>query len=341
MRRLPLVLSVLLLLLLLCASASADIVKDFSYTPRDHAVKLKFTAKGYDTVVVYYSNLLDKGSMTFKVKKNGRYSCTIPLPNTYPGNNVAITVKSDRGRELMKKTYVQTALEDIPPVEQSPSGRLVGVTVCIDPGHQGHDLKIYAKEPLGPGLSGFHETGNGQAQGIKTKRYESTVVLEVGLKLRNALLQEGAKVVMTREDQKTAVTNMRRAEIANENKADVFIRLHCDNAENRSARGIFVYVPATSDYAKKVADVETYYHYGEIMLKAMKKATGVTKGTVRQNGHYVASNWAKMPAFLIEIGFMSNAEDDVLISTPEFQQNIIAGMVNGIEKLCRLRKVIK
>ena len=53
------------------------------------------------------------------------------------------------------------------------------------------------------------------------------------------------------------------------------------------------------------------------------------------------ADWAKMPTFLIEFGFMSNPEDDVLISTPEFQENLVNGIVNGIEELARLRGVIE
>ncbi len=338
MRRRFFVPILLLFLVLLCSSASASIIKDFTFTPRDHAVDLEFSAAGYDSVVVSYTNSFEKGKVSLRAS-DGHYTCTLKLPKTYPGNNVAVTIKSNRGKELLKKTYVQTAMEDIPVVEQSPTGRLVGVTVCVDPGHQG--VELYAKEPMGPGLSGYHKTSNGQAQGVATRRYESVVVLEVGKKLRNALLQEGATVVMTREDQETPVKNVRRAEIANESGSHVFIRLHCDNSGNKKARGIFVYIPLSSTYAKAVADKDTYHEYGEILLKAMQKATGVTKGTVRQNNSYVASNWATMPTFLIEMGFMSNEEDDILVSTPDFQEKIIAGMIDGIEEICRMRGVIE
>ena len=327
-----------LLLVLFCSSASAAVVKDLTYTPKDHAVDLEFTAPGYDTVIVSYTNLFDNGKITLK-SEDGHYSCTISAPSTYPGNNVAVTIKTPRGKVLMKKTYVKTAMEEIPLAEQAAEGRLKGVTVCVDPGHQG--VELYAKEPMGPGLSGYHKTSNGQAQGVVTRRYESVVVLEVGLKLRNALLQEGASVVMTREDQNTPVTNVRRAEIAAEGGADVFIRLHCDNSGNKNARGIFVYIPLSSTNAKAVADAKTYRTYGEALLKAMKEATGVTKGTVRQNNSYVANNWATMPAFLIEFGFMSNPDDDLMISTPEYQQHLIEGMINGIEEIARMRGVIQ
>ena len=337
MRRL-LFIALALALVLACSAASAAVIKDFTYTPLDHAVELEFTAEGYDSVVINYTNSFDKGKITLK-SADGHYTCKIDVPSTYPGNNVSVTIKSSKGKELMKKTYVKTAMEDIPLAEQAAEGHLKGVVVCVDPGHQG--VECYAKEPMGPGLSGYHNTSNGQAQGTYTRRYESVVVLEVGKKLRNALLEEGATVVMTREDQETPVTNMRRAEIANDAGAHVFIRLHCDNSGNKNARGIFVYIPLSSTYAKAVADKDTYRTYGEALLKAMKDATGIVKGTVRQNNSYVASNWATMPAFLIEFGFMSNTDDDILISTPEFQQKLVEGIVNGVEEIARMRGIIE
>lgn len=326
-----------LLLGLFLSVACADIIKDFSFTPLDHAVELTFSVKDTEKVVVHYTNSLEKGKLELS-SADGHFSGTLSLPATYPGNNVAVTVKTPRGKELLKKTYVQTALEVIPLEEKAASGRLSGVTVCVDPGHQG--VAIGLKEPMGPGLSGYHHTTNGQAQGVYTRRYESVVVLEVGQKLRNALLREGADVVMTREDQQTPVSNVRRAEIANEAGADLFIRLHCDANKNKKNRGISVFMPLSSTYAKQVADTETYRTYGDALLAAMLEKTGVAKGFVRQNNNYVASNWAKMPAFLVEMGYMSNEEDDKLLSDPVFQENIIAGMVEGLIQVAQLRGLI-
>ena len=339
MRRLFLVCFLAVSLLMLAASsASAAVVKDFAFVPRDHAVDITFTAPGYDAVVVSYSNSLEKGTLSL-VPQDGVFSGTIILPATYPGNNVAVTIHSSKGKELMKKTYVQTALTEIPIVEKAASGRLAGVTVCVDPGHQG--VAINLDEPMGPGLSGTHHTTNGQAQGTATRRKESVVVLEIGLKLRNALLEEGADVVMTREDQDTAVSNVRRSEIAKEGNADLFIRLHCDNSSNKNKRGIHIYIPLSSTYAKQVADKDTYRSYGEALFQAMSEATGVTRGGVTQNNSYVANNWATMPAFLVEMGYMSNRDDDIMLSTEEYQAKVVQGMVDGLVAVARLRGLIE
>ena len=328
----------LLLLLAACSAAGADAVKDFSFTPLDHAVEVTFSAEGYDTVKVVYGSAQEKGELVLEAG-SGRFTGILSLPETWPGNNVSVTVRSAKGRELMKKTLVQTAVADIPAVEKAPSGRLSGVTVCIDPGHQGVPIKL--SEPLGPGLSGRRISNNGQAQGTVTRRKESVVVLEIGLKLRNALLLEGADVVMTREDQQTAVSCVRRAEIAAEGGADLLIRLHCDSSSDKNRRGIHVYLPLSSDYAKQVADPATYRTYGDALYGAICEATGIHRGSVVQNNSYCTSNWATMPAFLVEMGYMSNAQDDAMLSTEEYQEAIIRGMVDGLEAVARLRGIIE
>jgi hypothetical protein len=134
-----------LLLGLFLSVACADIIKDFSFTPLDHAVELTFSVKDTEKVVVHYTNSLEKGKLELS-SADGHFSGTLSLPATYPGNNVAVTVKTPRGKELLKKTYVQTALEVIPLEEKAASGRLSGVTVCVDPGHQGVAIKKVSTE---------------------------------------------------------------------------------------------------------------------------------------------------------------------------------------------------
>lgn len=331
-------LTVLILAVLLCSCALAkDAIQDFTWTPGDHCGTFTFTAGDNQAVMLCYSNSLESGTVILHAE-NGVFSGTLNVPNTYPGNVVAITVKDLSQKQLMSKTQVNTAIQEIPVVEKAAEGPLSGITVCVDPGHQG--VAIGIKEPMGPGLSGYHTTTNGMAQGTFTRRYESVVVLEIGMKLRNALLSEGAEVVMTRVDQNTAVSNVERADIANNSNSDLFIRLHCDSSSQKTKNGIHVYIPLSSDYALEVADKETYLTYGEALLNALFASTGVTNGSVRQGNGYVANNWAKMPSFLVEMGYMSNVREDILLSDPEYQDLLVEGMVEGLKEVARLRGLI-
>lgn len=333
-----LVLLVLCVCVCACALAAKDVITDFRWTPGDHSIEYEFTCPGENTVLLCFSNALESGTDIIHGQK-GVFKGTVVLPRAYPGSNVTITINSLVQKPLMGKVQVSTAIAEIPAVEQAAEGRLKGITVCVDPGHQGVPIGI--REPMGPGLQGFHNTDNGMAQGTFTKRMEAVVVLEIGLQLRNALLQEGANVVMTREDQNTPVSNVERAEIANNAGADLFIRLHCDASSQKAKNGIHVFVPSISDYAREVADKETHLAYGQAMLDAILATTGCAKGSALLSNEYVASNWAKMPAFLVEMGYMTNVREDILLSDPAYQQLLVRGMVDGLVEVARMRGLIE
>lgn len=214
-----------------------------------------------------------------------------------------------------------------------------GVTVCIDAGHQENGR--FVNEPIGPGLTGSTSGKGGMAQGTKTNRRESIVCLEIGMLLRDELLRQGANVVMTREDQTTFHTNIERCEIAEAGGAQIMLRLHCNNSSNRSKRGIQVYGPLNSDYAKAVADADTYREMGQKLLDAMKTRVGMTlansTGMVRLNDNYVGNNWAKMMCFLVEMGYLSNPAEEYLLVTPVYQQWLAEGMADGVYEIAVAR----
>ena len=170
-------------------------------------------------------------------------------------------------------------------------------------------------------------------------RKESIVTLEVGVLLRDLLLAEGATVVMTRDTQKTFVGMLERADIPNNAGADFVLRLHC-NSGNQWAKGIQVYCPSDSSYAREVADMDTYRTMGNTLLSAIKAATGQTRGDCTLNNSYVGNNWSKMPSFLVEMGYMTSQEEDYLLSTPVYQQWLAQGMVEGVVQLAQLRGLI-
>ena len=105
--------------------------------------------------------------------------------------------------------------------------------------------------------------------------------------------------------------------------------------------GIQIYGPRNSTYAKAVASVEEYKTLGQAFLDEMKKKTGfelVSKtGNVALNDNYVGNNWAKMLCFLVEMGYMSNAGEDIKLATPEYQTQLAEGMVEGVYQVALMR----
>lgn len=203
---------------------------------------------------------------------------------------------------------------------------LSGMVIVLDPGHQ--KKANSDQEAVAPWSSETKPKVSSGTSGVSTKRPEYEVVLEIALKVRDKLQSMGATVIMTRTTNDVDISNIERARIATENNADVFLRLHCDSSESSSSRGIGVFVCSKSDFADQKK-------WGDWLGNCLSSSTGSKfRGTV-SNTTYSGLNWAtSVPSFLLEMGFMSNSEDDRLLSDPAYQEKIC----NGVAAFCNKMK---
>ena len=112
-------------------------------------------------------------------------------------------------------------------------------TIVIDPGHQAKGDS--SKESIGPGASETKAKVTIGATGIYTKQKESELALKVALLLEKELKQEGYNVIMTRKTNNINISNSQRAKIANNAKADAFIRIHADSYDDSKVnRNIYI-----------------------------------------------------------------------------------------------------
>lgn len=202
------------------------------------------------------------------------------------------------------------------------TGRLDGLTIGIDPGHQAKANN--EKEAVSPGSSEMKAKVSSGTQGVSTRIPEYEVNLQVALLLQDALEAEGATVVMTRETNEVDISNRERAIMCNEAGCDLVLRIHCNGSENRSVNGIGLYVRATGDCA------EESYAACEAILPAMAEATGAKAQGIYKRDSYTGLNWSSVPSILVEMGYMSNAEEDEKLCDPEYQALLADGMVEGI-----------
>ena len=200
-------------------------------------------------------------------------------------------------------------------------------TVVIDPGHQGKGDS--RPEPVGPGSSQTKPRVSSGTRGVATGIPESELVLAVSLKLRDALVAAGVDVVMTRTTQDVDLSNIQRAQIANQAGADLFVRIHADGHDDPATAGIHVLYPAviggwTDDIAavsKKAAALAQH----ELIA-----ATGAKDRGIDARSDMTGFNWSDVPVILPEIGFMTNAAEDRLLATPAYQDAIVGALARAI-----------
>ena len=201
--------------------------------------------------------------------------------------------------------------------------------IAIDPGHQAKGN--YEKEPVGPGATEQKTKVSSGTQGVFSKVPEHVFTLDLSLKLQNALIAKDYEVVMTRETANVDISNIERAEVANNAEADIYIRIHADGAENQAANGISVLYPSEKNaYVAELSPDSK--RLAQIVLDEMCEATGAKNRGIIKRDDLSGTNWAQMPVILIEAGFMTNKEEDKKLQDPEYQEKLVQGIVNGIEE---------
>ena len=199
----------------------------------------------------------------------------------------------------------------------------------MDPGHQ---LKVNSGlEEIGPGSSKKKLKVSSGTRGVATKKYEYQLTLEVGLKLRDVLQKEGYHVFMVRETHDVDISNKERAIKTNNAGCSLYIRLHADGINNSSTQGASVLTSSPENpYTKSVQKSSDKFSHD--ILSEYVKATGAKNRGVVYRDDLTGTNWSKVTNTLIELGFMSNPAEDKKMSTLEYQNKMVTGIVNGIKK---------
>lgn len=199
---------------------------------------------------------------------------------------------------------------------------LSGIKIGIDPGHQAHANSEL--EPVAPGSSEKKAKVAAGTTGVKTGTPEYVRDLEIALQLRDALKQLGAEVYMTRETHDVDISNQQRAIMMNELNVDLVLRIHCNGSTDRSVHGIGLYVNKTGAIA------ESSLQAAEALLPAMVNATGARSCGIFKRDTYTGLNWSEVPCILVEMGYMSNPGEDLLLADADYQQKLVDGMAQGI-----------
>lgn len=184
--------------------------------------------------------------------------------------------------------------------------------IVEDPGHGGRD----------PGAIG--------PAGVQ----EKMITLAVARKVAE-ILRPVADVRLTREDDRvlgaSIITDLQvRADMANSWGADVFVSIHCNSAADRSAHGCEVYTSPGQTSADALA--ESIIKSMEAALPELTLRKDLADGDSDKEAAFAVLMWTKMPAVLIELGFISNPSEEALLENPAFQGRAARAIAEGIAK---------
>ena len=209
-------------------------------------------------------------------------------------------------------------------------------TIMIDAGHGGHD-------------------GGATGNGIKEKDLNLQFAKLVGKMLK----AEGFNILYTRSTD-IFIPLEKRTAMANAKKADIFVSIHCNANTDTRVSGLETYtlnLARTEDAvrvaarenavdAKRISDLQ--FILTDLMLNSkMKESTDLARGVQKETVKSIRSNWplkdhgvreapfyvlmgAKMPAVLIEIGYITNADEAAKLKSDAYLQYLAQGIVDGI-----------
>ena len=217
------------------------------------------------------------------------------------------------------------AEEPAPEPEPEPEPAATGYTVAIDAGHQASGN--FDHEPIGPGASQTKIKVSSGTAGRTSGVAESRVNLDVALKLRDYLAAKGVNVVMVRETEEVDIPNSERAAIANDAGSDLFIRIHCDGSEDTSRNGLCTLVPGINEWTGPIYEQSSLA--GNLVQQHAVAATGAADLGVVERTDLSGFNWCTVPVVLVEMGFMTNPDEDLRLVDPAYQDLLAQGIGDG------------
>lgn len=188
-----------------------------------------------------------------------------------------------------------SSTKSVPVKKKRVPGTLKGITIALDPGHGGNDR----------GTTGTRGTD------------EKNITLQTAELLAGKLKDAGATVVMTRNSD-TYVSLRKRTSIAQQEGADAFVSLHFDANPDRSITGFTTYYTQSAQQP-----------FAQSVNEGLSSTIDLTnRGT--QPANYLVLRENRLPAVLIELGFLSNSSEERVLTSSYFQEQASQGIYKGL-----------
>lgn len=207
-----------------------------------------------------------------------------------------------------------------------------GHKIAIDPGQQ--KSQMTEEEPVGPGASATVAKMSYGATSTTTGKREYEWSLEFAKRLEDELIARGYEVVLTREEHDVKISNAERAQFVNASGAELYLSIQADAASNKDAKGIYTQIPS-----KNNAFVGNLYDDCKRLAKEIQNnliaETGTKDRGVQENDKVAAINYSEVPVAVLQLGFMSNTEEDTNLWSESYQDKMIKAICDGIDTYFR------
>jgi N-acetylmuramoyl-L-alanine amidase len=244
------------------------------------------------------------------------------------GMELNVSKAVDRSKAATNTTAKTSSTKKYTDKEKKP---LEGLTICIDAGHGKTKVATNRKEPIAPDSKIMKAATASGTSGVFTKISEESLNLTVSMKLKKALLEKGAKIIMVRETSECDLTNVERTKLWNSSGADLTIRIHANGINDSKVSGVLMMIPGDK-YIKDKGMLKKSAQVGQCILEEVLNYTKAkSRGTIKSED-LTGFNWSKIPVVLLEMGFMTNPQEDKLLNSDAYQNKIVAGIVEGVQK---------
>lgn len=219
----------------------------------------------------------------------GQYLQGLSAGSTDKQPNAAPRSNQAGKAETKKQTSVQSGLK--------------GKVIVIDPGHGGNDNGVTGKK-----YGSMEKTLN-----LSTSRY-----------LADILRQAGAKVIMTRNDDKDKPELSQRVAVSEKNRADAFVSVHY-NSSLKSNSGTLTFYYSQSKDLTLSRKIES----------RLRQITDLKSGGISHGNYHVLRENGR-PSTLVELGFLSNPKDEAVVRTSAYQKKAAEAIAAGLEDYFKL-----
>lgn len=247
---------------------------------------------------------------------------TVQEPETVPGES---GIQESQAEGLPAAARAAGALSDESGEQETPFN---GHTVAIDAGHQ---AKANAeKEPIGPDSDTMKAKMPEGSVGVASGVRECDLTLTVAQKLEKELKNRGYHVVMIREGNDVNLSNAERAMIANKSEAEIFIRLHANSMDNSGVYGALAMCMTAQNPYNAGLHAKSYTLSKKIIDQICAQ-TGTKNRGVQEVDNSSVINWSEIPVSVVEMGFMSNPDEDRWMQNDGYQDKIVAGIAAAVD----------